>query len=119
MYVLLIFWLIFSGRLNKRSIPSMIDGLGDDSDITETFASRFRSLYSCVPTSEDELSDIRNRLSMEVISNQDIHYGITVPDVTECLARLKDEKSDGLRGTTSDHYIYCSHQFKVYYCNSG
>ena len=51
---------------------------------------------------------------MEVISNQDIHYGITVPDFIKCLARLKDEKSDGLRGTTSDHYIHCSHQFKVY-----
>ena len=40
-------------------------------------------------------------------------FGITVPDVTKCLARLKHEKSDELRGTTSDH-IHCSHQFKVY-----
>ena len=35
-------------------------------------------------------------------------------DVCKSLSTLKHEKSDGLRGTDSDHFIYNSQLFKIY-----
>ena len=42
-------------------------------------------------------------------------YNITVPDVMNAVTHLKDGKSDGYEGLSSDHFIHGNRQLYVFY----
>ena len=46
---------------------------------------------------------------LEDISSCNKHEleGISVADICSAITELKHQESDGLRGTSSDHFIYC------------
>ena len=85
-------------------------------EIACIFADKYRNLYSSVPTSVHEITDLRNELHSEIINADPSEHAavLTVMDVCKSLSTLKHEKSDGLRGTDSDHFIYSSRLFKIY-----
>ena len=100
----------------KRHISCSVEGSSDDTEIAGIFADKYRNLYSSVPTSVHEITDLRNELHSEIINADPSEHAavLTVMDVCKSLSTLKHEKSDGLRGTDSDHFIYSSQLFKIY-----
>ena len=100
----------------KHQISCSVEGSSDDMEIAGIFADNYRNLYSSVPTSAHEITDLRNELHTEIINADPSEHAavLTVMDVCKSLSMLKHEKSDGLRGTDSDHFIYSSQLFKIY-----
>ena len=94
--------------------PSTLDGFSDDSDIADNLANKYRNLYSSVPTSTHELTVLRADIVKDILEDtgSDISC-ISVFEICNAIISLKHEKSDGLRGTASDHFINASHRFKV------
>ena len=100
---------------NKKKItPNVVDGLAEDGDITNCFAQRYSAIYRSVPTSQQEISDLCRQITNDL--NRKPQYNvryISVEDVKKSLSRLRHGKSDGIRGTDSDHFIYCSGKFRI------
>ena len=94
--------------------PSTLDGFSDDSDIADNLANKYRNWYSSVPTSTHELTVLRADIVKDILEDtgSDISC-ISVFEICNAIISLKHEKSDGLRGTASDHFINASHRFKV------
>ena len=91
-----------------------MNGFTESSDIANTFADKYRNLYTSVPTVPHEIQALKSNI-LEHTSSCNEHgvEGISVADICNAITELKHQKSDGLRGTSSDHFIYCSHKFKV------
>ena len=97
----------------KKIVPYSVNDFTGSSDIANAFADKNRNLYS-EPTVPHEIQAPRSDI-LEYISSYNEHEleGISVADICSAITELKHQKSDGLRGTSSDHFIYCSHKFKV------
>ena len=99
---------------NRKAVPCSINGHTNNSDIANVFANKYRDLYSSVPTDECELSEIRGEMVDEINSlPEDDNVSITVHDICTAIGKLNAQKRDGTRGTSSDHFIYCSDRMKV------
>ena len=94
--------------------PMTLDGFSDDSDIADNLANKYRNLYSSVSTSAHELTVLRADIVKDILEDtgSDISC-VSVFEICNAIISLKHEKSDGLRGTASDHFINASHRFKV------
>jgi len=55
---------------------------------------------------------LRDKIAETTASDYDID--ISVADISKSLMKLKKGKSDGSRGTDSDHFILCSNKFKTH-----
>ena len=98
----------------RKAVPSSINGHTDNAEIANVFSNKYRDLYSSVPTDENELSDIRSEMAEEIHNlSIDDNVVLTVHDICKGIDKLNAQKRDGTRGTSSDHFIYCSDQMKV------
>ena len=99
---------------STKIVPCSVNGFTESWDIANTFADKYRNLYTSVPTVPYEIQALKSNI-LEDISSCNEHgvEGISVADICNAITELKHQKSDGLRGTSSDHFIYCSHKFKV------
>ena len=109
----------FWGEIKKlesknKTMPNAVDGFTDDGDIANSFAQKYSKLYESLPTSHQEIADLRRQttddLYIESHCNEDY---VNIEDVKKSLLRLRHGKSDGIRGTDSDHFIYCSAKFQI------
>ena len=98
----------------NKTMPSAVDGFTDDGDIANSFAQKYSKLYQSVPTSHQEIADLRRQttddLYIESHCNEDY---VNLEDVKKPLLRLRHGKSHRIRGTDSDHFIYCSAKFQI------
>ena len=78
--------------------PPHIDGAVDAEDISNVFATKYKTLYNSVPPAAHEMKNINDEL--EIIlqdympDNESIHI-ITVDDVVKARQKLKADKTDG------------------------
>ena len=101
------FWTEVSKIRNKQSaVSSVIDGCNDTDSIAQLFARKYKELYSSVPSDTRELSDIIHSIGNDVYRNGVSHdYIVTVPEVSDAIARLKPHKYDGCADLSSDHFL--------------
>ena len=100
----------------NKTVPCVIDGQANDADIARLFANKYQNLFTSVPTHNDELKELMNDINRDILLGDvsERKADISVSDVCKAITRLKHEKSDGLYGTYSDHFINCSHKMKVH-----
>ena len=100
----------------NKPVPNTIDGLSNNAEIADNFASKYSELYKSVPTSTSELEALRECISddMTKCSIYDLTQTVCYADIKKSILKLKRGKSDGSRGTDSDHVICCSHKFKIH-----
>ena len=74
--------------------------------ISQLFHEKYKTLYNSVPTSDSDLSNIKNtlveRLHPSEVSNLD---HVTPELICPCIGKLKPGKGDGSEGFRSDHLI--------------
>ena len=88
----------------RASPPCIDDAVGDD-EIANHFASKFESLYTSVPTDEQDISELRRTINSGLRDNPSHAHMCTAPLLQKCLLRLKRGKHDPLSGLDSDHLI--------------
>ncbi len=89
------------GRNNK--LPTNVDGVVGDENISELFCDKYSNLYNSVSYDEKEMTSIYENIMKEL--DTATPYSITAADVLKGVKRLKPSKSDGHEGLTSDHII--------------
>ena len=93
-------------RLNKssRTVPSFIDGEGDTGKIANIFQKKFSDVYTSVPYSETDMSDLHQRINDKL--KQDFEslklHGFCIQDMKKAIRRIKPGKADGNMGLNSD-----------------
>ena len=99
---------------SKKIVRCSVNGFTESSDIANALADKYRNLYTSVPTVPHEIQALKSNILEDISScNEHEVEGISVADICNAITELKHQKSDGLRGTSSDHFIYCSDKFKV------
>jgi hypothetical protein len=104
----------------QRVVPSgkvsatIIDGSTEPEGIAEVFADKFDTLYQSVPTTAEELNDIRYILHDNIVHEKSLNEcNISVNDVDCAIKKLNKRKGDGGKGFYSDHIIMSTHRFKT------
>ena len=99
-----------------KPAPTIIDSCTNVTNIANIFAKKYSDLYKSGPTLATEMAELRDAIARYIPcgSSSYLTARISVDDIVKTLSMLKKGKSDGLRGTDSDHLIQCSHRFKVY-----
>ena len=96
-------------ELNKmkprnKVTPPHIDGSTDNEAICDIFASKYSGLFNSVPSDNNQMRDIKTRLTYQ-IRNSDSAPHVTTDKVREATQRLKANKHDGDKGLVSDMII--------------
>ena len=101
-------------RLNRgvKCATSTLDGHSKNADIVEHLATKYRALFSSQTTTEARLNDIRHVIQDKVTCEGNA-FVVTVTEVCGMTSKLKINKSDGLTGSSSDHFVYAPHRFAV------
>ena len=101
-------------RLNRgvKCATSTLDGHSTNVDIVEHLAIKYRALFSSQTTTEARLNDIRHVIQDKVTCEGNA-FVMTVTEVCGMTSKLKINKSDGLTGSSSDHFVYAPHRFAV------
>ena len=101
-------------RLNRgvKCATSTLDGHSTNADIVEHLATKYRALFSSQTTTEARLNDIRHVIQDKVTCEGNA-FVVTVTEVCGMTSKLKINKSDGLTGSSSDHFVYAPHRFAV------
>ena len=101
-------------RLNRgvKCATSTLDGHSTNADIVEHLATKYRALFSSQTTTEARLNDIRHVIQDKVTCEGNA-FVVTVTEVCGMTSKLKINKSDGLTGSSSDHFVYAAHRFAV------
>ena len=101
-------------RLNRgvKCATSTLDGHSTNADIVEHLATKYRALFSSQTTTEARLNDIRHVIQDKVTCEGNA-FVVTVTEVCGMTSKLKNNKSDGLTGSSSEHFVYAPHRFAV------
>ena len=87
----------------------ILDGMNTDKDIVEHLSVKYRKLFSSQKSSHCDIDDaIQDKVTYEGNA-----FVVTVTEVDQILSKLNRQKSDGMRGTYSDHFIYAPHRLTV------
>ena len=83
-------------------------------DITELLLNKYKILYNSVPTSDAEVSNIKDIINEGIINHQ-LQGILFTPDIiSDCVKQLNKGKDDGNYGFKSDHLIQGGHRLYTY-----
>ena len=74
----------------------------------------YETLYNSVPTSDAELSSIKDIVNEGIINHQLQGILITPDIISDCVKQLNKGKDDGNHGFKSDHLIQGGHRLYTY-----
>ena len=103
-------------RPNVSKVPSSVDGVQNNKDISELFKGKFDHLFNCVSYNKDELNilnnDINSIINSESLQTNNSNTLLIGPDlVKKGIANLKSGKNDGSNPLTSENLIYSTDIF--------
>ena len=105
---------IWTASLNRgaKCAISSLDGLSANTEIVEHLATKYRALFTSQRTSEADLKSIE-RVIQDKFTSEGNSFVVAVSEVNEMISKLNKHKSDGMRGTSSDHFVYAPQRFSV------
>lgn len=97
-------------RKANKSVPTQIDGMSDERDVANLFASKYETIYNSVSYNDNDMDALLHTI------DSDIHakcksggctksHRITPGEVSKCISNLKYGKHDGYLGHYTDHLI--------------
>ena len=107
------FWMELKkmSKANRQTV-NQLDGMCSDEDIAEHLSNKYRQLFSSAPTNQEDYDTLFKNLNENLQSEPQV-YSINVSEVEKAIQCLNHDKSDGDRGTCSNHFIYAPHRFIV------
>ena len=89
-----VFWTELK-KINPTSkvISSSIGSANGSTEITKLFYNKYRSLYSSVPTDDNELREIHDVINSRLSTST--HTTVTPDIIKQCIHKLKPRKDDG------------------------
>ena len=97
-----------------KQLTNIIGNVSGPEAISQLFHEKYKTLYNSVPTSDSDLSNIKNtlgeRLHPSEVSNLD---RVTPELICHCIGKLKPGKGDGSKGFRSDHHINAGNSLNV------
>ena len=97
---------------NKLS-TTIMDNANGDKEITSLLVNKYETLYSSVPTDDNEMNQVHLIINEGLVSQQLQGMVVTPPIIAQCIQQFKKGKGDGNYGFTSDHLIYGVHRLHV------
>ena len=92
----------------------VMDNVKGDTNITNIFFNKYKSLYNSVPTSDSDMLDLYTAVNEGVNLHQLQNIVVTPEIIARCVKRLKKGKDDGNRNFKSDHIINAGHRYYIY-----
>ena len=84
---------------------STMDDVNGENNIKELLLNKYKTLYNSVPTSDAELSNIKDIVNEWIINHQLQGILITPDIISDCVKQLNKGKDNGNHGFKSDHLI--------------
>ena len=100
-------------RKNNFNSTLVVDGIQDNTDISNLFMQKYRELYNSVRSSNIAIDELGDRIDQSILCNCDtsncMHsHVINVCDVRKAVAKLKPDKINEDRILFSDNFIHGS-----------
>lgn len=98
----------------SKQISDTIGTSNSPDEITEVFYQKYKTLYNSVPTSDSELCEINQMLSVGLPNCNTSRISQITPElIRTCIAKLKPGKRDGSLGFSSDHLIHADKRLHI------
>ena len=97
----------------KMAAPDSIEGHMDELEVANLFAEKYRQLFNSNPSDPDDVRGIRDKIETLLHEEHGVDYEMNVQDLNKALRLLNSQKSDGFKGTYSEHFIYASQKYNV------
>ena len=91
-----------------------LDGFDNDCDRVINLAKKYEKLFSS-NYGKPGLSDITQMINNNIVSENNNKFTVTVDKVKKCIAALQIHNANGKRGTDSNHFIYATYNFNVFF----
>ena len=103
-------------RLNSvhKPTPAVIDDANTPQDILKIFHEKFRGLYASVKSSEEDLTELMERIDKDLPSQVNADNPVFRYDIGKLIKKLKAGKADGYLGVSSDCFLNGSKRLQVW-----
>ena len=106
-------------KSSKKNLPNVVDDYNDESDIAETFASKYMNLYSSVSCCINDVEELKHNINRSINANDyndALHSDavIRASEIKEAILKLKLNKSDGIIGLQSDNFVNAGDDLHVH-----
>ena len=98
-------------KSNKQTV-NQLNGANSDDAIAEKLSDKYRQLFSSAPTNQSDYDVIYDKLNEKLLCEPQT-YSVDIEEVIKGIKCLNSDKSDGDRGTFSNHFINAPHDFIV------
>jgi hypothetical protein len=100
-------------KSSKKHLPSIVDDCSDESDIAETFASKYMHLYSSVPFCINDVDKLKSSINTSINTSNFNDAVIRVSEIRGYF-KFKLNKSDVIVGLHSDHFVNAGDDLHVH-----
>ena len=90
-----------------------MDGKQSQLEIANVFMHKYKSLYTSVPTSDEQMNTINSSISERLLNNNEDVCCVTPMLISNCVTYLKKNKSDGDKCFNSNHIINGGHRLSI------
>ena len=94
-------------KRRSKNFPNIVDNLNQPSDIVKAFAESYKSLFTSVTSSSQEMSELRSDIDARLYNSSSIdRFVVNFNDVADAVHKLKHYKHEGDGTFTSDFFIH-------------
>ena len=101
-------------KSSNKNLPNIVDDCNNDSDIADVFANKYKDLYGSVPFCTNDIDKLKNTINELIEANDYNEAVIRVGEVQEAISKLKLNKSDGIIGLHSNHFVNAGDDLHVH-----
>ena len=99
---------------NGDTLPSVIDNMSNDEDISDLFAKKYDHLYNSVSFDQNNMSILKDKIDELIDETPNAYPHVSVDDVVRGIAQTKRNKTDSKSILCTDHFINSNLQLRVF-----
>ena len=100
-------------RGNSKKVPSMVDDVIGDKNISGVFSNKYSTLLNSVGVDSEKIEHLKANIESDLIRCNP-EFIVCIDDISDALKSLKSGKSDGDLGIYSDHLLYGTEKLFYY-----
>ena len=109
------FWKeIRKAKGNCDALPSVIDCMSKDEDISDLFAKKYDQLYNSVSFDQNSMSILTAKIDELIDESPNVYPHVSVDDVVRGISQTKRNKKDSKSVFYTDHFINSNLQLRVF-----
>ena len=99
---------------NGGTLPSVIDNMSNDEDISDLFAKKYDQLYNSVSFDQNNMLILKDKIDELIDETPNAYPHVSVDDVVRGIAQTKRDKKDSKSILYTDHFINSNLQLRVF-----